>query len=192
MADHGGESNSKWCYLEEEEEMKLGRKNLWGPPHLAIWVLCLTTECPEVSSWSIQYLSFENTKPAVGLPGGTRGKEPTCQCRRGKRLGLNPGSGRSPGGGHGSPLQHSCLENPIMDRGAWRPMVHRVTKSPTRLKLLMLGTHASNGQLSSPFDLWMLHLIPLGWLNPHLWNLWIWRANCTVSCYIKDFGFFGV
>ena len=30
-----------------------------------------------------------------------------------------PGSGRSPGGGNGNPLQHSCLENP-MDRGAWR------------------------------------------------------------------------
>ena len=32
--------------------------------------------------------------------------------------GLIPGSGRSPGGGNGSPLQYSCLENP-MDRGAW-------------------------------------------------------------------------
>ena len=32
--------------------------------------------------------------------------------------GLIPGSGRSPGGGHGNPLQYSCLENP-MDRGAW-------------------------------------------------------------------------
>ena len=38
-----------------------------------------------------------------------------------------PGSGRSPGGGHGNPLQESCLENP-MDRGAWRATVHRVAK----------------------------------------------------------------
>ena len=38
-------------------------------------------------------------------------------------LGSIPGSGRSPGGGHGNPLQHSCLENP-MDRGAWRATVH--------------------------------------------------------------------
>ena len=38
-----------------------------------------------------------------------------------------PGSRRSPGGGHGNPLQYSCLENP-MDRGAWWPMVHRVAK----------------------------------------------------------------
>ena len=44
--------------------------------------------------------------------------------------GLIPGSGRSPGGGHGNPLQHSCLENP-MDKGAWRATVQRVTKSDT-------------------------------------------------------------
>ena len=53
-----------------------------------------------------------------GFPGGTSGKEPACQCRRHKRCRLDPGSGRSPGGGHGNPLQYSCLENP-MDRGAW-------------------------------------------------------------------------
>ena len=46
-----------------------------------------------------------------------------------------PGSGRSPGEGNGNPLQYSCLENP-MDRGAWKAIVHRVTKSRTRLKKL--------------------------------------------------------
>ena len=51
-------------------------------------------------------------------------------------VGLIPGSGRSPGEGHGYPLQYSCLENP-MDRGAWRTAVHRVPKSWTRL-----STHA--------------------------------------------------
>ena len=44
-----------------------------------------------------------------------------------------PGSGRSPGGGHGNPLQYSCLENP-MDRGVWQAIVHRVAKSQTGLK----------------------------------------------------------
>ena len=39
-------------------------------------------------------------------------------------------SERSPGGGHGNPLQYSCLENP-MDRGAWWAIVHGVTKSQT-------------------------------------------------------------
>ena len=45
------------------------------------------------------------------------------------------GPGRSPGGGHGSPLQCSCLEDPI-DRGAWQAMVHRDAKSLTQLKWL--------------------------------------------------------
>ena len=43
-------------------------------------------------------------------------------------VGLIPGLGRSPGGGHDNPLQYSCLENP-MDRGAWWAMVHRVSQS---------------------------------------------------------------
>ena len=43
-----------------------------------------------------------------------------------------PGSGRSPGGGHGNPLQCSCLEN-AMDRGAWQVTVHKVTKNWTPL-----------------------------------------------------------
>ena len=38
-----------------------------------------------------------------------------------------PGSGRSPGGGHGDPLQYSCLGNP-MDRGTWWVAVHGVAK----------------------------------------------------------------
>ena len=46
-------------------------------------------------------------------------------------MGSIPGSGRSPGGGHGNPLQWSCLENP-MDRGAWWATVHGGhTKSDT-------------------------------------------------------------
>ena len=46
---------------------------------------------------------------------------------------LLPGSGRFPGGGHGNPLQYSCLENP-MDRGAWWATVHGVAQSRTRLR----------------------------------------------------------
>ena len=45
-------------------------------------------------------------------------------------LGLISGLGRSPGGGHGSPLQYSFLENP-MDRGAQQATVHGVAKSQT-------------------------------------------------------------
>ena len=48
-------------------------------------------------------------------------------------LGLIPGLGRSLGEGNGSPLQYSCLENP-MDRGAWQAAVHGVAESQTRLR----------------------------------------------------------
>ena len=67
-----------------------------------------------------------------GFPGGSDSKESTCNAGD---LGSIPGLGRSSGGGHGNPLQYSCLENP-MDRGAWQATVHRVTKSQTQLKQL--------------------------------------------------------
>ena len=51
-----------------------------------------------------------------------------------------PGLGRSPGEGHGSLLQHSCLENPI-NRGAWQNTVHRVTQGQTQLK--RFSTHTN-------------------------------------------------
>ena len=60
-------------------------------------------------------------------------KNPPDNPRDIREPGLIPGWGRSPGGGHGNPLQYSCLENP-MDRGAWGAVVHRVTKSWTWLK----------------------------------------------------------
>ena len=52
-----------------------------------------------------------------------------------KDVGSVPGSGRSPRGGHGNPLQYSYLGN-SMDRGAWQAAVHRVTKSQIYLKWL--------------------------------------------------------
>ena len=68
----------------------------------------------------------------MGFPVDANGKEPTCQCRRQRDTGSIPGLGRSPGRGHGNPLQYSCLKNP-MDRRAWRATVHGVTKSRTQL-----------------------------------------------------------
>ena len=55
-------------------------------------------------------------------------------------LGLIPGSGRSPGGGRDNPFQYSYLEN-LMDREAWRPTVHGVSKSWTQLKQLSMHIH---------------------------------------------------
>ena len=71
----------------------------------------------------------------MGLPRWHSGKASICQSRRCRRLKFIlwvSGSGRSPGGGNGNALQYSCLEN-RMDRGAWQAIVHRVTKSRTRV-----------------------------------------------------------
>ena len=74
----------------------------------------------------------------LGFPAGTSGKEPTCQCRRHRRLEFDLWVGKIPGGGNGNPLQYSCLENP-MDREAWQATGYRVTKSQIWLK--WLSTH---------------------------------------------------
>ena len=57
-------------------------------------------------------------------------KNPPANAGDIRDVGSVPGSGRSPGGGHGNPLQCSCLENP-MHRGAWWAAVHRVAESQT-------------------------------------------------------------
>ena len=60
-------------------------------------------------------------------------KNPPADAGDARNAGSIPGSGRFPGGGHGSPLQHSCLENP-MDRGARRATVYGVAQSWTQLR----------------------------------------------------------
>ena len=64
------------------------------------------------------------------FPGGSVGKESACNAGDTGDEGLTPGSGRALGGGHGNPLQYSCLGNP-MDRAAWWATVRGVTKSWT-------------------------------------------------------------
>ena len=66
-------------------------------------------------------------------------KNPLANAGDAGDKGSIPALGRSPGGGHGKPLQCSCLEN-LMDRGAWWATVHGVAKSWTRLT--QLSTHA--------------------------------------------------
>ena len=79
-------------------------------------ILCKSTQltpqtCPEVGAF-------------MGFPGSLDGKESASNAGDPSSI---PGSGRSPGEGHGNPLQYSCLENP-MDRGAWQATVHGVAK----------------------------------------------------------------
>ena len=76
----------------------------------------------------------------MGFPGGTAGKESACNTRDPGDVGSIPGTGRSPGGGHGNPPQYFCLEN-HMDREAWWATVHRVSKSQTQLRQLSVHAH---------------------------------------------------
>ena len=74
--------------------------------------------------------------------------------------GLIPGSGRSPGGGHGNPLLYSCLEDP-MDRGAWWGIVHGVAKSRTWLSDLIISAKS---------------LLPYEVTYSQLWGIRIWTS----------------
>ena len=59
-------------------------------------------------------------------------KNPPANVGDARDEGSVPGWGRFPGGGHGNPLQYSCLENSV-DSGAWRATIHGAAKSQTRL-----------------------------------------------------------
>ena len=75
----------------------------------------------------LYFLITENMQGIIGFPGGSDGKESTCNARD---PGSIPGLGRSLGEGNGYPFQYSCLEN-SMDRGAWQDTVQGVSKSWT-------------------------------------------------------------
>ena len=99
-----------------------------------------------------------------GFPGGSDSRDSACNAGD---LGSIPGSWRCPGGGHGNPLQSSCLENP-MDRGVWWVAVHRVAKSQSWLK--WLSTHM--GLLGKSRTLTILRLSS----NEPETNLWFCSA----------------
>ena len=93
-----GQRQGGTCIFRIPFHFKLGRASI-------CWVLGCGA--------SLNHQSFYESGEE-GFPGGSNGKESACNTGDPD---LTPGSGRSPGGGHGNPLQHSCLENP-MDRGA--------------------------------------------------------------------------
>ena len=89
-------------------------------------------ETPQFDSWVGKIPCRRDRLPTpvfLGFPGGSGSKESPCDARV---LDSILGLGRSPGGGHGNPLQYSCLENPV-DREAWQATAHGVTKSGTWL-----------------------------------------------------------
>ena len=78
-------------------------------------------------------------------------KNPPANAGDIRDAGSVPGLGRSPGGGHGNPLQYSCLENP-MDRGGWWAAVHRVTMSCTQLKRIKQASKNHLEILELPYN----------------------------------------
>ena len=80
-------------------------------------------------------ITLQATVPVWGFPGGVTDKDTPPHPRQGdaRDVDLSPGSERSPGGGHGNPVQYSCLENPVGKR-AWQVIVHGVIKSQTQLR----------------------------------------------------------
>ena len=82
-------------------------------------------------SRGVSYLNVPDV-PFGGFSDGSSGKESTCNAGDTGDMDSIPGSGRSPGGQNDTPLQYSCLGDP-MDRRDWWATVCKVTKSQTRL-----------------------------------------------------------
>ena len=101
---------------------------LGGLPRSAYNAVRLQCRRPWFNSWvrKIPWRWDKLPTPVfLGFPGGSEGKESACNVGD---LGLIPGSRSSPGGGHGTPLHYSCVENPHRQRGLagyspWGPRV---------------------------------------------------------------------
>ena len=128
----------KHRFLKWFNKNNVVRSNLTSIPRFP--VLCILA-IGDIASYAVHYFGIYEASQVVLVV-----ENPPANLRGNIRdAGSIPGSGRSPGGGNGNPLQYSCLENP-MDRGAWPTMVHRVTESWTRLKQLSTAhsTHAAS------------------------------------------------
>ena len=118
----------------EEEEWELSSIAKGAQDGMARWESIVNRELEQSEHMHIPDLAFSLPDIYIpkGFPDGLVSKESACNAGDTGVKGLSSRSGRSPGGGHGSPLQYSCLENP-MDKGAWWATVHGVEKSGTRL-----------------------------------------------------------
>ena len=114
--------------------LTLLRLQSWG----CVTMICLFhRHLPySMSPWIASALNYLGRK---GFPSGSLGQKSSWNARDAGDAGSIPGSGRSPGGGQGNPLQYSCLESP-RDRGDGRATMHEFTKSWIQLK--GLSTHS--------------------------------------------------
>ena len=109
--------NSLFLYLSVIFKDKIDISHIWQKIKLKKHIFLFKLGC--VRTWASQVMLV--VKNTLANAGDIR------------EMGLIPGSGRSPGGGHGNPLQYSFLENP-MDKESWQATVHRVAKCWTRRK----------------------------------------------------------
>ena len=137
------------------------------------------------------------------FPGGASGKEPPWQCRRQKRRGSNPGSGRSAGGGCGNPLQYSCLENPWTEepdrlQSMGSPSDTPEATQPTQVKNINskgvkgkeIVKRKEQRTIKKGLSLWDSPPCPLG-LRREPWSLWEQENRRALEIYYgQDTHFF--
>ena len=112
------------------------------------WWTSIHQKYEEVWAWYLGE-TFESGKDTNRLPRRLSSKESAHNSGEAEDSGFIPGSGRSPRGRHGNPLQYSCSENP-MDRGTWWATIHGVAKS--RMWLKRLAPHSPKS-LTAIWDL---------------------------------------
>ena len=145
---------------------------------------------PEAIKMAPLVKEFQKKSACTCFPGGASGKAPTCQRRRHRTVGSIPGLGRSPGGGHGNPLQYCCLEN-LMDREAWWATDHGVAKSRTWLK--QLSTHWCMDVWSDDFQhgcqdhsLWKEQIDSENWTSVYIRTKWDPSLVSNTKCNSKS------
>ena len=130
----------------------------------------------------------------LGFPGVLVVKNPPANAGVVRAMSSNPGSERSPGGGHGDSLQYSCLESRIF-RGTWWATVRGVTKSLRVLK--GLSTHSRDRKSSGDWSKWKLvaAFVPAHCNHLGMWTLcWfflcVWRETVVTFMWMLLFFFF--
>ena len=119
-------------------------------------------------------------------------KNPPADAGDIRDMGSIPGSGRSPGGGHGNPLQYFCLENP-MDRGAWWATVHGVAKSCAQVSTHTC-THSNSGVIHMvwpnrvggdiAFNIYYETITTISFVNTHLLLLYVCLIVVFWFCFL--------
>ena len=120
---------------------------LVGPP----WEIRLSGKVvPEKREAVRKWLLLGPSRERQGPPGGPDSKESACNAEDTGDLGLIPKLGRPPGGGHGNPLQYSCLENPADRRAWWGHRESRLSNSTRERASFLCAGHSLRSTTPSP------------------------------------------